>query len=433
MGWPTFERMSSRLAIGIGNRSRPRPARLARAPKATLRPPNFPTAGLSLTSFNEDADIERLGWIQIGEIMTSRNILRLATAGLLLTAIPRFAIAQQGPEAKAALAELPPEQRAKTLAFEKSLHPTSGLVQVPGAHASLDLGDQYYFLPADDAKRLLTEAWGNPPDSVSDVLGMVFPRGRSFYDGSWGAVVTYQDSGHIDDKDASTQDYDQVLADMKLGEEESNKETREAGYAGSTTIGWAQAPTYDSANKTLIWARNIKFDGAEENTLNYDVRKLARTGVVSMNMVDSLGHLPLVKTAAVDLGKIVRLDAGSSYADFDSATDSTAEYGLAGLVAAGAGVAVAKKVGLLGIIFLFLKKGIVLVLAAAAGGWAWFKRKLNFGNKEAPVEEVASSAGSTEFKRRRGFGKKQATVDDAYYSAESAVEENAGGEPPKAA
>jgi uncharacterized membrane-anchored protein len=325
--------------------------------------------------------------------MKNGVMLRLAAAGLILCALPASAAEPMSEEAKAALAEMSPQNREKALAFEKSLHPTSGLVQVPGGHASLDLADRYYFLPAEDAKRLLTEAWGNPPESVSDVLGMVFPKGRSFYDGSWGAVLTYQNSGHIDDKDAADQDYEQVLADMKAGEEEQNKATREAGYPGSVTVGWAQAPTYDAASKALIWARNIKFDGAQENTLNYDVRKLARTGVVSMNMVDSMGHLPLVKTAAIDLGKTVRLDAGSRYADFDSSTDETAEFGLAGLVAAGAGVAVAKKLGILGIVLLFLKKGFVLVLAALAGGWAWFKRRMGRGD-DAAAEEMDYSVSS---------------------------------------
>jgi uncharacterized membrane-anchored protein len=314
--------------------------------------------------------------------------LRLVAAGLLAGAAPTMSPAQQGPEAKAALAELPADARTKMLEFERSLHPASGTVQVPGAHATLELGDRYYFLPAADAKRVLTEGWGNAPDAVDGVLGMVFPKGRSFYDGAWGAVLQYEDSGHIDDKDAADQDYDAVLEQMKSGEAESNKGAREAGYPGSITVGWAQAPTYDAGSKTLIWARNIKFDDAKENTLNYDVRKLSRTGVLSMNMVDTMGNLGLVRGAAVDLGKTVRLESGARYADFDASTDKMADYGLAGLVAAGAGVAVAKKLGILGIVLLFLKKGFVIVLAAAAGGWAWFKRRLGFGKVEKADESA---------------------------------------------
>lgn len=277
---------------------------------------------------------------------------------------------------------MPADARNKLLEFEASLHPQSGTIQVPGAHATLKLGDDYYFLPATDAKRVLTEGWGNPPDAVANVLGMVFPKGRTSYDGTWGAVIQYEETGHISDADAAEQDYDQVLANMKAGEEESNKAAREAGYAGATLNGWAQPPTYDATSKTLIWARNIKFDGTDYNTLNYDVRSLARTGVLSMNMVDSMDHLPVVKTAASDLGKTVQLNPGSRYADFNSATDATAEYGLAGLVAAGAGVAVAKKVGILGIILLFLKKAGVFLLAGAAAAFAWIKRKLGKRGEE---------------------------------------------------
>lgn len=322
--------------------------------------------------------------------MKQSIVLRLAVAGLMICAMPALSADPLGPEAKAALAELPEDVRAKVLKFEASLRPQSGTIQVPGAHASLKLGDSYYFLPAADAKRVLTEGWGNPPDSVTNVLGMVFPKGRTSYDGAWGAVITYDDTGHISDEDAAEQDYDQVLADMKAGEEESNKAAREAGYSGSVTVGWAQAPTYDATSKTLIWARNIKFDGQDHNTLNYDVRSLARTGVLSMNMVDSMDHLPVVKAAAEDLAKTVQLSAGQRYADYDPSTDATAEYGLAGLVAAGAGVAVAKKLGLVGILLLILKKGFVFILAGAAAAWAWFKRRTGKGEvPEAESDEPA--------------------------------------------
>ncbi len=318
-------------------------------------------------------------------------MMRLATAGLILCAVPALSAAPIGPEAKAALAELPENTRAQMLEFEASLHPQSGTIQIPGAHATLNLGDKYYFLPAADAKRVLTEGWGNPPDAVTNVLGMVFPKGRATYDGTWGAVIQYEETGHISDEDAAEQDYDQVLADMKSGEEESNKAAREAGYPGSITVGWAQAPTYDASAKTLIWARNIKFEGQDNNTLNYDIRSLARTGVLSMNMVDSMDHLPIVKAAAADLGKTVQLSAGQRYADFNPDTDASAEYGLAGLVAAGAGVAVAKKLGILGILLLVLKKGFVFVLAAAAGAWAWFKRRVARREEADAYEaEVAS-------------------------------------------
>lgn len=40
---------------------------------------------------------------------------------------------------------------------------------------------------------------------------MVFPAGKTFHDKTWGAVIGYENEGHVSDKDASSQDYDSVL------------------------------------------------------------------------------------------------------------------------------------------------------------------------------------------------------------------------------
>lgn len=310
----------------------------------------------------------------------------LAAAAVLLIAVPSAAKDPAGDPGSEALAQLTPSDRAKTLAFEKSLRPQQGKISLSGGNAELNLGEAYYFLPAEDAKRVLTEAWGNPPDSAGGVLGMVFPKGRHFYDGSWGAVLTYDDTGHVDDKDAKSEDYDAVMADMKSGAEEENEARKKAGYGAVHVTGWAQAPTYDPVAKTLIWARSIAFEGEQGTTLNYDVRKLGRTGVLSMNMVAGMDNLAEVRTAAGELSKTAGFKSDFAYADFNPSVDKVAEYGLAGLVAAGAGVAVAKKIGLLGLLLIFLKKGFIIVLAAGAGLWGWIKRKM--GREE--VEEAAA-------------------------------------------
>ena len=323
---------------------------------------------------------------------------RLLLAAVLLSSSVGLPASQPAPSASQQ-AEIAARERVLKQ-IEAGLHPQTGVVAIPGGHASLNLGDRYYFLPAAEAKRVLSEGWGNPPGAVAGVLGMVLPKGVHFYDETWGAVIEYQDTGHIDDKDAAGQDYETVLGDLKAGEEESNKAAREAGYSGGTTIGWAQAPTYDPVTRTLIWARNIKFDNAAENTLNYDVRTLSRTGTLSLNMVDTMGRIGTVREAARGLGRTINFDSGQRYADFDSKTDKLADFGLAGLVAGGVGLAVAKKIGILGILLLFLKKGLVVVLIAAAAGWKWIKRKIGGGADEVEqdygTEEPLAEADVTE-------------------------------------
>lgn len=97
-------------------------------------------------------------------------------------------------------------------------------------------------------------------------------------------------------------------------------------------------------------------------------------------MVSSMSSLPDVRRAATDFGKAASFDRGQTYAEFDSSTDKEAGYGLAGLVAAGAGVAVAKKLGLLAIILGLGKKLLVLV-AVAGAALVRFGKKL-FGRKD---------------------------------------------------
>lgn len=304
--------------------------------------------------------------------MNRTNAIVAACFAALLT--PSLAVAQP-PAAPASEQQL----AARHANLLKSLSPQTGDIAIPAAKATLKLGKDYYFLGAGDAKRVLTEGWGNPPGSVENVLGMVFPSGKTFADDVWGAVLTYEASGYIDDADAKTIDYGELLAQMREGEEANNQALREQGYPGQQLVGWAQSPTYDAGRHSLVWARQLKFDGASEDTLNYDVRLLGRYGVLSLNMVSGMSDLSGVGAAAATLSQTARFDTGSAYADFNEATDAKAEYGLAGLVAAGAGAAAAKKLGLLAVILAFGKKfiGLIAIAAIALFGAATrlFKRR----------------------------------------------------------
>lgn len=284
---------------------------------------------------------------------------------------------------------------AQLRAFEDGLHKQTGDVVIAPAKATLHLGDRYYFLPAEDAKKVLTRVWGNPADAVSDVLGLVLPKGTTASDNVWGAVVTYEDTGYVSDKDAADQDYDKVLSDMRDAAKERNEERRKQGFSAVQIIGWAQPPSYDAKDHSLVWARQLKFDGSKgPDSLNYDVRLLGRRGVLSLNMVSDMTHLAEVRAAAAEFGRAASFDRGETYADYDASTDKTAEYGLAGLVAAGVGVAAAKKLGLLAIVLGFGKKFLVLIVAGGMAVMRW-GRKL-FGRKDTEPEAAPAPAHAAE-------------------------------------
>jgi len=307
--------------------------------------------------------------------MRASNII---VAALVALAVPGAAYA--APTAVAPTAEQQ-AMVARMDALLNSLHPVYGKIEVPSARAVLDLGNDYYFLPAVEAKRVLTEGWGNPPDAVTDVLGIVFPKGKTFVDDTWGAVVTFKDLGYVDD-DAESTDYDQILADSRSGEEELNESRKAAGFAAQHLVGWAQPPSYDKPSHSLIWARQIHFGDQPVDVLNYDVRLLGRSGVLSLNMIASMPQLAEIREAARQLAAKAAFDPGARYADFNPSTDKSADYGIAGLVAAGVGVAAAKKLGMLGLILAFGKKFIVLVLALGAGVAGWIRKRFSRAREE---------------------------------------------------
>jgi uncharacterized membrane-anchored protein len=307
--------------------------------------------------------------------------LLLAVAGLI-TAVPAAAQQPQPPSAQ----EQATAKKMKEIL--ESLHPVSGDVPLPAGNAVLHLGKDFYYLPPDEARKVLVDAWGNPPRIADGVLGIVFPAGKTFLDtDTWGAAITYEGSGYVTDKDAQTADYDALLKQLQSGEDEINAKRREEGYPAQHLVGWAQPPSYDAASHSVVWAQNIAFDGQADNSLNYDVRMLGRKGVLSLNMITAMSKLDETRRDAEKLARSADFTPGARYADFKSG-DDTAGYGIAGLVAAGLGVVAVKKLGLLAVILVFAKKFLVLIVAAFAALGARFRKLFGLGKKDVPEEAM---------------------------------------------
>lgn len=301
---------------------------------------------------------EGVGTPRTGEPMKLKWML------LGLLAVAMGAHAQDAPEQAQEEAE-----RAIVASFQWR----DGQVAVDEAKVRLDLNENFRYLGAADARKVLENLWGNPPDD--SVLGMVVPKGRGVLDDTgWAVVVTYSDDGYVSDEEAAKIDYAKMLAEMKEADKEDNEARKEAGYPAIELVGWAEPPHYDAANKKLYWAKELKSEGAEHNTVNYDIRVLGRRGYLSLNAVARMEELPEVKTGMQQLLPMVEFDAGSRYADYDKGTDKVAAYGLAALIGGG----IAAKAGLfakLGALLLGLKK-LLIPLVLVVG--AFFKKIFGF-------------------------------------------------------
>lgn len=277
-------------------------------------------------------------------------------------------------------AQAPDDGDANLKAFIDSLKFRNGEIAVPEAEVRFRLGSQFHYLEKTDARRVLEELWGNPPDD--SILGMVVPTATPLdSEQSWAVVVTYSDEGYVSDEDAAKTDYNALLAELKDATKEENTARKEAGYEAIDLIGWAVPPRYDAASKKLYWAKEIAFKGGEQHTLNYDVRVLGRRGYVSLNAVAGMSQLSQVQSGMQQLLPMAEFDSGARYADYDASSDKLAGYGIAALIGGG----IAAKTGLLaklGVLLIAGKKFIVFVFV----GLFAFVRKL-FGGKDKDARE----------------------------------------------
>ncbi len=265
--------------------------------------------------------------------------------------------------------------RAKMQQLADSLNYQKGEITIRGGLAKIHVPEGFRYLDAKDAGTVLTKIWGNPPGSTT--LGMLLPAKVSpASSASWAVIITYDEDGYVKDDEAEKMDYDKVLKEMKEGTREANKEREKDGYGSIELVGWATPPRYDKATHKMYWAKELKFGGGGENTLNYNIRILGRRGVLVLNAVAAMPQLQDIEEAAPAVLAMVDFQEGHRYTDFNASTDKIATYGIAALVAGGlAGKAGLFKGLLVGI--LALKKLLIIPIVAA---WAGLKKF--FGKKE---------------------------------------------------
>lgn len=302
-----------------------------------------------------------------------KHIFGALAACAALNAAAPSAVAQTPPAAASAQDEA--SQKRAEAEFVSSLTMRRGEVKLASAKATLNVPAQFYFLDAKDARRVLEEAWGNPPDET--VLGMILPQGKTPLDDDvWAATFAYLPDGYVSDADAEKINYDSLLKDMQKGARDENAWRKQNGYPEVEIIAWADKPVYLAEEHKMYWAKELQFGAAEAHTLNYDIRVLGRRGVLVVGFVGGMDQLATIKAAAPGVLKLASFDPGSRYADYVKGVDKSAAYGLAGLVAGGL---IAKKTGLLAAILIFGKKFIVLIVAGV--GMLGARIRAMFGKK----------------------------------------------------
>lgn len=247
------------------------------------------------------------------------------------------------------------------------------------------------FTDAEGAKAFM-DVTQNPASGAEQ--GVLLCRSMTATDSSyWFVIFEYNASGLVRDDDKSKLDQAALLRTIQRGTEAGNEERRRRGWTEIEVVGWHQAPYYDSLTHNLTWATRIRDKGsAGEESINHSVRLLGRGGVMNVDLVADPSQAETAVAAFDSILTDYTFIPGQRYSEW-RAGDKVAEYGLAALIAGGAGAA-AMKLGLFGKLWkviltlvLALKK-LVIVVAVAIGS---FFKKLFGKRKTAPASKPVSS------------------------------------------
>jgi uncharacterized membrane-anchored protein len=231
--------------------------------------------------------------------------------------------------------------------------------------AQVDLPAGYVFLNGKDY-RSLKKAEGDPISGHE--MGVIASTNDT-----WSVLFEFSATGYIKDDDKDSLNADKLLASIKEGTAEANKERVKAGKPTIEVIGWEIPPKYDSTTHNLEWAIRGAVEGRP--ILNYNTRLLGRKGVMEVVLVVEPDQLAATLPTFRSLLSGYSFQTGQSYAEFRPG-DKIAKYGLGALVIGGATVGAAK-LGLLTGLLVFLKKGWKLIIVAFAAGATFLKKLFN--------------------------------------------------------
>lgn len=267
----------------------------------------------------------------------------------------------------------------------------TGTIALGDGMATLKVPSGLRYLNPDQSNFVLTNLWGNPPREKG--LGMLFPDNCSPLDAECFAFdIEFDAMGYVKDDDADDINYNELLTNMQKEAKEANPERVKAGYLPVEIVDWAAAPYYDKTKKVLHWAKEIKFgEGAEVNTLNYDVRVLGRKGVLSINAISTVNQLEAVKARIPGLLEGVAFNEGHRYEQFDSKIDDVAAWSIGGLVAG----KVLAKAGFFAVILKFIKPILLVVFAGGAAVWRFITGRRKEEEEEVTYETPAPPTDNT--------------------------------------
>ena len=247
----------------------------------------------------------------------------------------------------------------------------SGVISLADGKVKLTLPPEFQYLDPANARKVLVDIFGNPPQAGS-TDGMIVPKGINFIaGGGWTAVLQWKGDGYVKDDDFAKINFNEMLDDLKKAYKADSDERVRGGYGKMELATWAQQPHYDRTTHKLYYAKLFDVGGSEQQ-LNYDIRVLGRHGHLELSIMSSQSEMHDIEAKAPAILGMVDFTEGNRYADYKPGTDKVAAYGIAGLIAGG----VLAKAGFFKLIWVGILAAKKFVIIAVVAIGAWIKRLL---------------------------------------------------------
>lgn len=220
----------------------------------------------------------------------------------------------------------------KILATLKYQH---GDLTLTNSFARLSVPTNFNYLGPSEAETVITRLWGNPPPT-NHLLGLLLPADKTpIQPGCWAVVIYYSEEGFVRDDAAAHISYNDLLKRMQDQVHQNNHFLAENGYPTVELLGWAMPPHYDAATHELYWAKTFQFAGRDQQTVNYDIRILGRSGMLMLRAVAQMDQLDEINQNTPQILRLFSFIEGHRYEDFIPQQDKVAKYDVSGLVSGG--------------------------------------------------------------------------------------------------
>lgn len=200
---------------------------------------------------------------------------------------------------------LPDEDNLAVGITQNGIDTESGYFRLSEAPISVNVPMGFVFIKGEDTRRILTDDWGNTPDAVKEVVGMMIPDTTSnvgYLDKAY--LISYRTPGHVNDDRMSHFSFKKLLQAIQSSPDNSN-----------SIVGWAWTPEYDMTAHRL--SLPLMYVTNETDTL-FAGRQLifGKDGLVEIEPVSSLSDLQWVYDHADEIANAITYNVGAAYSDY---------------------------------------------------------------------------------------------------------------------